>query len=200
MPVASRVLSLLTSTAVLGAIAGCPADDPELGGSTGDVPLEAVGQDVLSDLAHWCGYHEMYAHNVEAFDPPPPGFDPYAITDSCREQLDQALAGPLNLELDIPEPDVRAAVLEGIHVLLFTPLFTPEPDGAAPAVFAYLGHSAPYPSALASVVPVVPATYAFEIPPGHYNPEIAEARRSEARDAASRVRARTASRGVRSTG
>jgi hypothetical protein len=172
----TRSLFILSSLALSTALAGCIIDDdPESGSTSIDAPpLTGVPESALSDLASFCGYHEMYVANVEAFDPPPPDFDPYAMTDACRDALEAALAGPLGLEIDIAEEPVRQVVLEAIHALLFTPLFTPVRTGDVPPVFVIGAESYPYPAALADIIPDVPPTYTFEIPPEHYNPEIAE--------------------------
>ena len=146
-----------------------------------DDALVADTQTALSDLALQCSYYQLYFSNQEAapdFADPPTGSELYQVTDECLVATEQTLIDlGMSLEFDGPllSDPVHRTAIEGVHSLIFSPMFMPPPavPGGVPSVYAVDTEDYPYPETLASVLPVVPAAFEHELTPGSFNVEIA---------------------------
>ncbi len=169
---------LLIFAQTLGCIGG--DDDPADGASTDDGVQVSDVSTSLEILALNCNYRALFLTALEAADDfpenPPTHAEMYQVTDGCLEQVEQVLTDH-GITLDFAGPfetDVNhRAILEAIHSMFFSPMFTPPLVDGAPPVFDINSDGNPYPSTLAAVIPVVPASYEYEIPASAYNEEIA---------------------------
>jgi len=177
----AKLAALCLTTTLMPA---CVIIDNEGGMSTSiDVgeTLVADTQTALSDLAVQCSYYQLYFSNQEAapdFADPPTGSELYEVTDDCLVATEQTLIDlGMHLEFDGPllSDPVHRTTIEAIHSLIFSPMFMPPPavPGGVPSVYAVDTPDYPYPETLASVLPIVPPSYEYELTPGSFNLEVA---------------------------
>ena len=177
----AKLPALCLSTVLLPA---CVIVDDENGPSTTtgiEDALVADTQTALTDLAAVCNYYALYFTNQEAapdFADPPTGSELYTVTDECLVATEETLIA-LGMTLDFDGPlltdPIHRTAIEGVHSLLFSPMFMPPPamPGGVPSVYAVDTADYPYPETLASVLPVVPPSFEHELSPGSFNVAIA---------------------------
>lgn len=182
---ASRIPSILTLCCLLAGslmAGGCILDDAEGVdvGETGDTIEPGDSVDAFEQLAASCSYPALFAAAYKEAEASIEGVPPhrhlYTVSDTCLQRTENTLVSlGITFTFDGPiETDpVHRTVVEGLHYMLFSPLFAPPPvDGVTP-VFG-LDPQYPYPSLVSGLVPEVPPTYEWVIPHGYYNEALAQ--------------------------
>ncbi len=171
----------ILSLAIAALVPACIDFDAEAdsGGTGGEIEYAGLTAS-LETLAANCSFPSLYFAATEAAGPldQPPEWEKYQVTDACLAQVEQTLLDQgitLALNGPIETDSVRRGVLLGIHSMVFSPMFTPPvpAGGTLPSVYAIDTAQYPYPANTMSLVSEVPPSYAFVMPEGYYNVELA---------------------------